>query len=139
MSEYVDPGHDQFEAFKRLPRDTPVMMLNLLRFRAEALYDDGRVATGAEAYAAYGRESAPVFRRVGGKIVWRGIPELMLIGPAGKEWDLAFVARYPSAGAFLEMVTDPDYRNAVKHRQAGVLDSRLVRMAEVDGDDSFAI
>jgi len=139
LSEYVDPGHDQFEAFKRLPRDTPVMMLNLLRFRAEALYDDGRVATGAEAYAAYGRESAPVFRRVGGKIVWRGIPELMLIGPAGKEWDLAFVARYPSAGAFLEMVTDPDYRNAVKHRQAGVLDSRLVRMAEVDGDDSFAI
>lgn len=138
MSEYVDPGRDQFEAFKRLPRDTPVMMLNLLRFRAEALYDDGRVATGAEAYAAYGKESAPVFRRVGGKIIWRGIPELMLIGPAGKQWDLAFVARYPSAGAFLEMVTDPDYRNAVKHRQAGVVDSRLVRMAEVDGGDGFA-
>ena len=36
-----------------------------------------------EAYAAYGRESGPVFARLGGKIVWRGRFELMLIGPRG--------------------------------------------------------
>ena len=84
MSHYVDPEREQFEAFKELPRDVPVMMLNLLRFREQAAYDDGRVATGEEAYAAYGRESAPIFRRVGGEIIWRGKPEVMLIGPAGK-------------------------------------------------------
>ena len=138
MSHYVDPERDQFEAFKALPRDKPVMMLNLLRFRDSAVYDDGREATGAEAYAAYGRESAPIFRRVGGEIVWRGDPQVTLIGPRDEDWDLAFVARYPTAGAFLEMVTDPAYQEAVKHRQAAVADSRLIRMAEAGDGEGFA-
>ncbi len=55
-------------------------MLNLVRFRDKAAYTDGREAAGAEAYAAYGRESYPFFSRVGGRIVWRGSFELMLIG-----------------------------------------------------------
>ncbi len=138
MSNYIDPERDQFEAFKELPRDKPIMMLNLLRFRDKAAYEEDREATGAEAYAAYSRESGPVFRRVGGEIVWRGKPELILIGPADKQWDVIFIARYPTAGAFLEMVTDPDYRIAVKHRQAAVLDSRLIRTAEVDSGEGFA-
>jgi len=138
VSNYVDPERGQFEAFKALPRDEPVMMLNLLRFRERAEYEDGREATGEEAYAAYGRESSPIFRRVGGEIVWRGKPEVILIGPQDKQWDMIFVARYPSAGAFLEMVTDPDYRMAVKHRQAAVLDSRLIRTADTGMGEGFA-
>ena len=138
MTCYIDPERDQFEAFKNLPRDEPIMMLNFLRFRDKALYEDGREATGAEAYAAYGRESGPVFRRVGGKIIWRGRPEVMLIGPKDKHWDLMFIARYPTAGAFLEMVTDPDYRIAVKHRQAAVIDSRLIRTVETGEGEGFA-
>ena len=137
MSNYVDPERGQFEAFKALTRDEPVMMLNLLKFRDKAAYEDGRDVSGAEAYAAYGRESAPIFRRVGGEIIWRGKPELMLIGPAGKKWDLIFIARYPTASAFLEMVTDPDYQLAVRHRQAAVLDSRLIRTSEVAFSEGF--
>lgn len=130
MANYIDPERDQFEAFKALPRDQPVMMLNMLLFRDRAEYEDGREATGAEAYAAYGEASAPVFTRVGGEIIWRGVPEVMLIGPFEKRWDLMFIARYPTAAAFLEMVTDPEYQQAVKHRQAAVLDSRLIRTRE---------
>ena len=137
MTGYIDPERDQFEAFKNLPRDQPVLMLNFLRFREKAAYPDGREATGAEAYDAYGRESGPIFRRVGGEIVWRAQPELMLIGPSDKQWDAVFVARYPTAGAFLEMVTDPDYREAVKHRQAAVADSRLIRMREAPEGEGF--
>ena len=138
MAGHVDPERNQFEAFKALPRDEPVMMLNLVRFRDEAAYEDGREATGAEAYAAYGRESAPVFRRVGGVIVWRGNPQCVLIGPGDEQWDLIFVARYPTAGAFLAMVTDPEYRVAVRHRQAAVLDSRLIRTGDVPAGAGFA-
>ena len=139
MTNHIDPERKQFEAFKSLPRDKPVMMLNLLRFRAKANYDDDREVTGAEAYAAYGRESAPVFQRVGGEIVWRGRPEVTLIGPDDERWDLIFIARYPTAGAFLEMVTDPAYREAVKHRQAAVLDSRLIRTTEAAVGQGFAV
>ncbi|MBT8101553.1 MAG: DUF1330 domain-containing protein, partial [Gammaproteobacteria bacterium] len=130
MNNHVDPEREQFEAFKKLPRDEPVMMLNLLRFRDKAVYDDGRDVSGHEAYETYGQETSPIFARVGGEIIWRGKPECTLIGPRDEHWDLAFIARYPTAGAFLEMVTDPDYRIAVKHRQAAVLDSRLVRTSE---------
>lgn len=138
MTHHVDPERSQFDAFKALPRDEPVQMLNLVRFREKAKYSDGRELSGADAYALYGKESSPVFRRVGGEIIWRGNPQVTLIGPTDEHWDLAFVARYPTAGAFLEMVTDPVYREAVKHRQAAVLDSRLVRTAIVPEGEGFA-
>ena len=138
MTGHIDPDRAQFEAFKALPRDTPINMLNLVRVRDRAAYPDGREATGHEAYRAYGRESQPVLERVGGSILWRGAFEATLIGPADERWDYAFIARYPNAGAFLAMVTDPTYREAVKHRQAAVEDSRLIRMGDVSEGAGFA-
>src|SRR5262249_38617955 len=102
-----------------------------------AAYPDGRNATGAEAYAAYGRESHPVFSRLGGRIVWRGSFELMLIGPRDETWDECFIAEYPSVAAFVEMIRDPVYREAVKHRHAAVLDSRLIRLARAAAGSGF--
>jgi uncharacterized protein (DUF1330 family) len=74
-------------------------------------------------------DGQPVFSRLGGRIVWRGHFELMLIGPSDERWDECFIAEYPSVAAFVEMIRDPVYREAVKHRQAAVLDSRLIRLA----------
>ena len=137
MSHHVDPGRAHFAAFKALPRDTPILMLNLIRLRADAAYPDGRGGSGKAAYAAYSRESGPVFQRVGGRIVWRGRPEQVVIGPPEERWDIAFIARYPTAAAFLEMVTDPGYRLAVVHRQAAVDDSRPIRLAELPPGEGF--
>jgi uncharacterized protein (DUF1330 family) len=39
-----------------------------------------------------------------------------------------FIAEYPSGDAFAQMLRDPEYREAVKHRQAAVEDSRLIRL-----------
>lgn len=127
MTGYVDPTKEVFAAFRENDRAGPIHMLNLVRLHVEAKYPDGRKATGAQAYAAYGRESGPVFSRLGGRIVWQGKFELMLIGPAEERWDLCFIAEYPSVAAFVEMIRDPVYREAVKHRQAAVEDSRLIR------------
>lgn len=133
MTDYVNPERGQFDAFKALPRDVPILMLNLIRYRAQADYGDGPAGiSGAEAYRRYGEASAPIFSRVGGSIVWRGRPEVVLTGPADERWDAAFIARYPTAGAFLEMVTDAAYREAVRHRTAAVETSRLIRMGEID-------
>lgn len=131
---YIDPERAQFDAFKALPRDTKIHMLNLVRFKDKAAYPAGHALagaglSGAEAYANYGTDSGPVFQRVGGSIVWRGSMEAMLIGPEGEKWDAMFVAEYPNSGAFMEMVTDPVYRQAVIHRQAAVETSRLIRTA----------
>ena len=125
---HIDPTKESFAAFRADARPGPIDMLNLVRLRDRAAYPDGCEATGAEAYAAYGRDSGPVFKRLGGEIVWRGSFELMLIGPTQERWDHCFIARYPSVAAFVEMIRDPVYREAVKHRQAAVEDSRLIRL-----------
>jgi uncharacterized protein (DUF1330 family) len=134
----VDPTREKFGEFRRLTDDGPIHMLNLVRFRAEAAYPDGRKASGAEAYAAYGRESLPIFNRVGGRIAWSGDFRLMLIGPEEERWDRCFIAEYPSAAAFVEMVKDPDYQKAVMHRQAAVEDSRLIRLSPRPSGASFS-
>jgi uncharacterized protein (DUF1330 family) len=134
---HIDPTKEVFAQFRANDREGPIHMLNLVRLRREADYFDGRKATGAEAYAAYGRDSGPVFRRVGGRVVWQGRFELMLIGPAEERWDICFIAEYPSVAAFVEMIRDPVYREAVKHRQAAVEDSRLIRHAVLPVGQNF--
>ena len=137
MTGFIDPTKETFAAFRAADREGPIHMLNLVRLRRQAAYPDGRAASGAEAYAAYGRESLPVFSRLGGSIVWSGKFELMLIGPPGERWDRCFIARYPSVAAFVEMIRDPVYREAVKHRQAAVEDSRLIRLAPAAAGTGF--
>jgi uncharacterized protein (DUF1330 family) len=129
MSKHVDPSRDQFAAFMKLPDDGPIWMLNLIRLRKKARYEDGREATGADAYKEYAKTSEEFFRGVGGKIVWSGSPKVVLIGPEDEHWDLAFVAEYPNAAAFGDMVKNPGYQAIVYHRQAAVKDSRLIRIA----------
>src|SRR4029077_3942511 len=137
MTGYVDPTKEAFAAFRANDRPGPIHMLNLVRLRDQATYPDGREVTGAEAYAAYVRESSPVFSRLGGRIVWRGRFELMLIGPGEEKWDECFIAEYPSVDAFVTMIRDPVYREAVKHRQAAVLTSRLIRLDPVKTGTGF--
>lgn len=139
---FLDPSREAFDAFKALPRDEPIHMLNLLRFHDKAQYPDGHDCaekgwSGKRAYAEYGKTSGPIFTRVGGSIVWRGRMDAMVIGPDDKQWETSFIAQYPNSGAFMEMVTDAEYKKAVIHRQAAVLTSRLIRFAPLDGADAF--
>lgn len=138
----IDPTREQFDAFKALPRDEPIQMLNLIRLNEVAHYPEGhpnhgKGMTGLEAYREYGRTSAEIFRSLGGRQVWAGRPDAVVTGPTDEKWDLAFIAEYPNAAAFLAMVTNPDYREHVKHRRASVADSRLIRMKPLTPGEGF--
>jgi uncharacterized protein (DUF1330 family) len=133
---HIDPDRQAWEIFKSLPKDQPIHMLNLIRLKAEAAYpqdhpDHGKGLSGLDAYRAYGRTTAHIFKRVGGRQVWVAKPQVTVTGPQSEAWDLAFIAEYPSPAAFIEMVRDPEYRELVKHRSAGVDDSRLVCLAPI--------
>ncbi|MEM1263450.1 MAG: DUF1330 domain-containing protein [Pseudomonadota bacterium] len=134
---HIDPQRSQFEAFKNLDRDQPVCMLNLVRLNEDVVYPDGERTSGTEAYRRYGEASAPIFTEVGGEILFSGSPQNVLIGPLDEAWDIAFIAKYPAANAFLAMVTDARYRAIVHHRQLAVADSRLIRLAERSGGRAF--
>ena len=139
---YIDPSPANFEAFKALPRDRPIQMLNLLQFREKAAYPDGHEHagkgwSGKRAYVEYGKASGPIFARVGGKIIWRGDCETVVTGPDAMRWHNGFIAEYPNAAAFFEMIKDPDYRAAVVNRTAALKDSRLVRFAPGEAGEGF--
>ncbi len=141
---YIDPSPENWKAFKDLPRDTTIHMLNLLLFRELAEYPEGHEHhgngwSGKRAYQEYGTTSGPIFRRVGGEVVWRGNFETMVTGPApdDKVWHEGFLAYYPNSAAFLEMVTDPDYQIAVQNRSAALIDSRLMRFMPGEPGEGF--
>ncbi|MBF9151424.1 DUF1330 domain-containing protein [Novosphingobium jiangmenense] len=129
---YIDPSRENFEVFKSLPRDTPLHMLNLIKFRDLAEYPEGhpnhgKGLTGREAYAIYKDAFQALVKDSGAAMVWQAPMECVVTGPQG-EWDEAFVMGYPNAGAFFAMVKDEVYaREALPHRTAAVADSRLIR------------
>lgn len=139
---YIDPSPANFQAFKDLPRDEPIQMLNLLQFRDQAEYPAGHEHaekgwSGRRAYVEYGKTSGPIFERVGGSIVWRGAFQTMVTGPDAKQWHSGFVAHYPNAGAFFEMITDANYQLAVVNRTAALVDSRLMRFEPGEAGRGF--
>ncbi|BBI21028.1 hypothetical protein EKJ_18750 [Qipengyuania flava] len=139
---YIDPSPANFQAFKDLPRDEPIHMLNLLEYREQAEYPQGHEHagkgwSGRRAYEEYGKTSGPIFRRVGGTIVWRGSFQTMVTGPDAKRWHDGFVAQYPNAGAFFEMIKDPEYQQAVVNRTAALVDSRLMRFEPGEAGEGF--
>ena len=135
--EYTEPWPGHFTGFMELPDDYPIDLLNLVLYRDKALYpaDHPQAAeglTGAEAFRIYSEQSFRSFAEAGGQLVWAGRMEGMLIGPITETWSMAFVARYPSATAFLKSVAHPDYKTAVIHRQAALKTSRLIRLKPFD-------
>ena len=135
---YKSFSGEDFSAFREIKDSRPLNMLNLVKVFPTVEYPDGEVVSGVEAYKRYGRLSYPIFEKLGGKIIWRGEMLMSLIGPSDKNWDFCFIAEYPSAEAFVSMVMDPDYREAMKHRQISVEDSRLIRMAPLSSGKNFS-
>ncbi|MBW0146091.1 DUF1330 domain-containing protein [Marinobacter arenosus] len=113
------------------PKDQPVVMLNLLRFRDRASYtDESTERSGREAYKLYMQEAAACVKAVGAEVIWSGHSVGSLIAPPEESWDQVLLVRYPSIDAFLAMIESPDYKGVVKHRTAAVRDSRLVANLE---------
>lgn len=136
MSHHVHPERAALEALAKLPDDEPVVMLNLLRFRDQARYaaDSSHApCSGREAYARYGARALLHVQAVGGKPLWRGVPQQTLIGPADEAWDEVLLVQYPSRKAFLTMVSNADYLASTEHRTAALADSRLVAMRAAKG------
>jgi uncharacterized protein (DUF1330 family) len=127
---YVLPEPGSLESFlENYPADTPVEMLNLLRFREQAAYPpeyQAEACSGAEAFGRYGQAVAPLLESRGAEPTWQGQQAAMIIGPDDKDWHLAVLVRYPSAAAFVDMVTSEEYLSIAAHRTAALEDSRLI-------------
>ena len=93
---YVDPTRDAFRAFRSLNTEGEIHMLNLVRLRQTAVYPQqharhGQAVSGEEAYRAYGEESGPILKAVGGSIAYSANFEFVLIGPDNECWDIVLL------------------------------------------------
>ena len=127
MPASIEPTEQQLQALAGAADDGPVVMLNLLRFKARADgIDAAEDITGAEAYGRYAAAVGTFLARVGGEVLEAVSVEQVVIGPEAREWDMALAVRYPSRAAFLAMISDPEYLEIHAHRAAGLADSRLI-------------
>ncbi|MEL7158266.1 MAG: DUF1330 domain-containing protein [Actinomycetota bacterium] len=121
----VDHLHD--ETIDGL-EDQPVVMLNLMRFRAESADGDG---SGWDAYVRYSRMANALIRERGGRIMWAGWVKGTTLGPAEHgNWDYAALVRYPSPIAFGDMVRSAAYAEANVHRDNGCEDHLIMAVDE---------
>ena len=118
----LHPDNDQMQGFQQGDLDTPIFMVNLLKFKDEAEYEDGREtdATSAEAYGIYGQEVQAHIQKVGGKGIFGGKVSRLVLGEVEELWDMVAIVMYPSRKAMLAMVGDAAYLASAVHRTAGL-------------------
>ena len=85
-------------------------MLNLLKFKKKAEYEDGRLPTlsGQEAYSIYANEVQNHLAKVGAKVILGGEVNRLILGEVEELWDVVAVAWYPSRKAMIDMATSMD-------------------------------
>ena len=114
----LTPNEQQIKEFTEGDIDTPIYMVNLLKFKEKAEYEDKRNTdlSGEEAYAIYGMEVIEHLKKVGGETIFSGVVSRLMLGEVEELWDWIAIARYPSRKAMLKMITDPSYLESEKHR-----------------------
>ena len=118
----VIPNEEQMAGFLEGDTDTPIKMVNLIKFKDKADYKDGRQTSlsGKEAYQIYADEVQGHLEKVGGKSIFLGEVERLMLGEVEELWDWVVIAEYPSRKAMLEMVMDSEYQKSEEHRSAGL-------------------
>ena len=125
------PNPIQFAEFA-LGDDDPILMVNLLKFKDKAEYEDGRATnlTGREAYEIYVTETREHLANVGAELILGGEVNGLLLGEVEELWDAFGVARYPSRKAMIAMARNPAYIESEKHRAAGLAGQLNIEVSE---------
>ena len=131
----VVPNEEQMRGFLEPGHDGPIYMLNLLKFKEQAEYQDGRDTdlSGAEAYGIYATEVAEHLAKVGGALMLSARVERLMLGEVEELWDSVGIAMYPSRKAMMEMMSAPDYQASAVHRSAGLAGQLNIELVEAMG------
>lgn len=123
------PTPEQIQTLLTGPADTPVVMVNLLRFKPQADAPDEGVS-GEEAYRRYAAQMRTFVESQGGRFVWIGRVDSQVIGAGGEGFHMIGLVEYPSRQAFLAIATDPHVQEIGVHRAAGLESQWLIATTE---------
>lgn len=113
-------------ALKAHPQqNTPVVMINWLKFRREAAYTTtAQPVSGRTAYLRYGKVALLATHSLKAKLIYAARYQQILIGSGGEPdadlWDEFVLMQYPGRATFMFMASLKRYRRALPHREAGL-------------------
>lgn len=114
----VNPSDESIAALRSRPDDSPIVMVNLLRYTEP----DGR-----QRYARYGAVAGREIAARGGRVLYSGT------SLAGDDWDSVALVYYPRRAAWLDMQDSPAYQAAIADRTAGLSARLLYAFTRSDG------
>jgi uncharacterized protein (DUF1330 family) len=112
------------DAFLSEEDDTPVVMLNLIKFEPDG---------GRERYLQYRQMAKPILARFGAKILFGGDGLPVLTAGEAQGWDATVLVQYPLRSAFRDMVADPEYQVAFKVGISAIADIALQPLRPIAG------
>lgn len=122
----VMPASQAIAAVRAHPQqDTPVVMINWLKFKSVASYPGGgRPVSGKTAYHRYGKVAMTTTHSLGAKLIFAAGYRQILIGNGGDPgtglWDEFALMQYPGRATFGQMAALRRYRRALADREAGL-------------------
>jgi uncharacterized protein (DUF1330 family) len=122
LNEVFPSDPARFSAMMEKGPDGPIFMINLLKFKDKASYDDGRPCdlSGRDAYMIYGRAITEVLPKFGGRFIFAGDVTFLALGQVEELWDEVAIAMYPDRASMVRMSLSEEWREIAVHRSAGL-------------------
>jgi uncharacterized protein (DUF1330 family) len=121
----IHPTPEQLETLLEGPPDPPVVMVNLLRFKPRADAPDAGVS-GVEAYERYGGAMRKLVESHGGRILWTGRVDSIVITDGDAGYHAVALVEYPSRRKFVEIAQSAEVAAIGVHRAAGLESQWLI-------------
>ncbi len=113
LLKQIKPSQEQMVELMSYPKNTPVVMVNIIKFKEKTEAGD---ETGKEAYSRYYKNTLAFVANAKAKLIWKGAIVTTVVGDSGNQPDMIFLVEYPSVDHFLGVITSPEYQKISKDR-----------------------
>lgn len=123
LEHALEPTEAQINAILAAGTGREVHMLNLLKFREFAAYEDGRDGDmpGRDVYLhRYGAPMLDMVMKAGGSLKFSSVPSALLVGDMEVPWDMVAIITYPSFQTLMDISLTPEFQEIAVHRKAGL-------------------
>ena len=122
INEVLPTSSERIKEMMEPGPEGPIYMINLLKFKEHAEYEDGRDTqlTGYEAYQIYGKGVARLLPEYGGEVFFMGDVTFLSLGQVEELWDEVAIAKYPDRGSLVQMTSSEEWQALAVHRAAGL-------------------
>jgi hypothetical protein len=122
VNEVFPSDREQIRQLMQEGPKGPIFMVNLLKFKDRAEYEDGRETnlTGRQAYMLYARAVSELLATLGGRVIFVGDVTFLSLGRVEDLWDEIAIAMYPDRAAMVGMSMSEEWRSIAVHRSAGL-------------------